>query len=177
MKDFVKQNIAEGAEFIKLMHESGRAMGANFNKPTVELQKLVINEAHAYDKVAVAHALALDDTIEILNAGIDGLAHTFCDVPPTEELIAAYKQRNAWLNPTLAAIGSMTSEGQAIAERFAHDKRAEGKISEKGKKGMCSCMNFCAGIGKVEYAYETVRKLKAAGIDIIWYVLPLDVIF
>jgi len=150
------------------MHESGSAMGAQFTKPSIELQTLVINEAHANGKVAIAHSLALADTIEILNAGIDGLAHTFYDAPPTEELVAAYKRRNAWLNPTLAVIGSLTTEGKEIAEKFAHDKRVEGKICEKGKENLCRCLDFKTKSSKVEYAYESVRQLKAAGIDIIW---------
>jgi hypothetical protein len=150
------------------MHESGSAMGAQFTKPSVELQTLIINEAHANGKVAIAHALAIADTIEILNAGIDGLAHTFFDAPPTEELIAAYKRRNAWLNPTLAAIGSLTTEGKGIAEKFAHDKRAEGKIGDRGRENLCRCMDFKKDTSKVEHAYESVRQLKAAGIDIIW---------
>jgi len=154
------------------MHESGSSMGAVFSKPTPELQALVIREAHAHGKVAIAHSLAMADTIEILDAGIDGLAHTFYDQPPTEDLVQAYKRGNAWLNPTLAAIGSLTTEGKATAERFAHDKRVEGKIGEQELGRLCMCMNFKAETSKVEYAYESVRQLKAAGIDIIWYDMP-----
>jgi hypothetical protein len=150
------------------MHESGSAMGAQFPKPSVELQAIVINEAHANGKVAIAHSLALADTIEILNAGIDGMAHTFYDAPPTEELVQAYKRRNAWLSPTLAVIGSFTTEGRKIAVKFAHDKRVKGKISEKGRENLCRCMDFKKESSKVEYAYESVRQLKAAGIDILW---------
>lgn len=165
---YVNQNIADGADYIKLMHESGSALGAKFAKPSVELQILVINEAHANGKVAIAHCFALEDTIEILDAGIDGLAHTFFDAPPSKELIAAYKRRNAWLNPTLNVIGSFTGEGKEIAETFAHDKRAEGKIGEKGKENLCRCFNFKKNGSGVEYAYESARQLKAAGLDIIW---------
>lgn len=150
------------------MHESGSALGAQFNKPTVELQKLVIDEAHANGKVAIAHSLAMADTIEILNAGIDGLAHTFFDYPPSDELVAAYKKNNAWLNPTLAAIGSLTTEGKSLAEKFAHDERVKGKIGEEQLGRLCMCMGMHAESSKVEYAYESVRVLKKAGIDIIW---------
>lgn len=168
VKAYIKQNIADGADYIKLMHESGSAMGVEFKKPSIELQTLLIDEAHANGKVAIAHCFALADTVEMLNAGIDGMAHTFFDAPPTEELIAAYKRRNAWLCPTLAVIGSFTAEGNETAERFAHDTRIEGKISEKGRENLCRCMNFKKESSRAEYAYESVRQLKAAGIDIIW---------
>jgi hypothetical protein len=170
VKAYIKQNIADGADYIKLMHESGSSMGAQFTKPSVELQEIIIKEAHAAGKVAIAHALAMEDTIEILNAGINGLAHTFYDQAPTQELIDAYKKNNAWLNPTLAAIGSLTTEGQQTAEKFAHDERVQGLIGEQELGRLCQCMNFKKETSKVEYAYESVRQLKANGIDIIWFV-------
>jgi imidazolonepropionase-like amidohydrolase len=174
VKAYIKQNIADGADYIKLMHESGFALGANFNKPTVELQEIIIKEAHAAGKVAIAHALCMADHSEILNAGIDGLAHTFFDQPPTQELIDAYKRKNAWLNPTLAAIGSLTTEGKDIAEKFAHDERVQHLIGEKEREHLCMCMAFGKDTAKLEYAYESVRQLKANGIDIIWSVsLPI----
>ena len=167
-KIFIKTSVENGADYIKLMHESGSSMGVEFAKPTLELQAAVIKEAHAAGKVAVAHALALNDHLEILGLGVDGLTHTFYDQPPTRELIQAYKKNNAWLNPTLAAIGSLTAEGKTLAERFAHDPRVEGKVDGLDLERLCRCMNFRKESSKVEYAYESVRQLKKAGIDIIW---------
>lgn len=158
------------------MHESGSAMGASFTKPPIALQEAIINEAHAYNKVAIAHSTAMADHIEILNAGVDGMAHTFYDQAPTQELVKAYKRRNAWLNPTLAAMGSLTTEGQAIAEKFARDPRVVGKVPQDRLEHLCRCMNFKAEGSSVEYAYESVRQLKAAGIDIVWFVFVLNLV-
>ncbi|KAF2260478.1 hypothetical protein CC78DRAFT_523235 [Lojkania enalia] len=154
-------------DYIKLMHESGTSMGFNLNKPTVELQKIIVEEANKRGYLTVAHALAMDDAIEALEAGVNGLTHTICDQPPTQKLVDAYKKNNAWLNPTLAAIGSLTTEGKEIQERFAHDKRTEGLIGEEEIGRMCACMAMAAQHGKVEYAYESVRMLREAGIDIV----------
>jgi len=165
----VKWNVEENnADYIKLMHESGRAMGVEFAKPTVELQAAVIAEAHRYKKRAVAHALAREDHLELLSAGVDGFTHTFYDQPINAEVIAAYKKNNAWLNPTLAAIGSLTTEGKPIAQRFAHDPRAQDKIDERGLDNLCRCMDFCGENSKWEYAIQSVVELKKAGIDIVW---------
>lgn len=35
---------------------------------------------------------------------------------------------------------------------------------------MCLCMSMATEECKVEYAYETVRQLKAAGVDVVWLV-------
>jgi imidazolonepropionase-like amidohydrolase len=157
-------------DYIKLMHESGTVMGRDFNHPSVELQRIIIDEAKKRGYLTVAHAMCLRDTLDVLNAGVDGLTHTFCDQPPTQEVVDAYKKNNAWVNPTLAAMGSLTTEGKELQYRFAHDPRVEGLINEDRVGNMCKCMGFAAERGKVEHAYESVKMLKKAGIDILWYV-------
>ena len=73
------------------------------------------------------------------------------------------------MNPTLAAIGSLTTEGKELAHKFAHDPRVTNELlGGEERERMCKCMDFKKEGSKVEYAYESVRQLKAAGIDIIW---------
>lgn len=168
VKIYLAENIANGADYIKLMHESGAAMGATFTKPPLSLQKSIIDLSHAAGKITLAHALAMNDHIEILSCGIDGLAHAFYDQPPTRELVEAYQRGGAFLNPTLAAIGSLTGEGRELAERYANDERVGAKLGVVERERMCRCMDFRKEGSTVEYAYEAVRQLKEAGIDIVW---------
>lgn len=158
-------------DYIKLMHESGTLMGRKLDYPTVELQRIIIEEAKKRGFLTVAHATSLQDTLDVLEAGVNGLTHTFCDLPPTQEVVDAYKKNNAWLNPTLAAMGSLTTEGKELQHQFAHDPRVKGLIDDDRVGNMCQCMAFAVEHGKVEYAYESVRMMRAAGIDILWYVL------
>jgi imidazolonepropionase-like amidohydrolase len=160
-------------DYIKLMHESGTVMGRDFNYPSIELQSIIIEEAKKRGYMTVAHATCLRDTLDVLNAGVDGLTHTFCDQPPTQEVVDAYKRNNAWVNPTLAAMGSLTTEGKELQVRFAHDPRVKDLINEVRVSKMCKCMGFAAERGKVEHAYAGVKMLKEAGIDILWYVRSL----
>ena len=150
------------------VHESGKIMGQEFNIPSIELQTAIVKAAHGRGLMTAAHALTLEDTLAILGAGVDGLSHTFSDVPPTQELIEAYKANNSFCIPTLLVHGSVTGEGAHLAASFANDPRAEGKISGAEKAVMCGCMHFGAQTCKVEHAYESVRQLKAAGIDVLW---------
>ncbi|KAF2725895.1 hypothetical protein K431DRAFT_54689 [Polychaeton citri CBS 116435] len=167
-REYVQARLKENVDYIKLMHESGKIMGAEFNKPTVELQKAVIEEAHKHGLPVVAHSTCLDDTIEILEAGVDGLTHTFVDQPPNERLIAAYKKNNAHCTPTLACMGSGTTEGLAMQEKYAHDPRVQHLMGEEERARMCMCMSFAKESGsKCEYGYESVRQLKKAGIEIV----------
>ena len=165
----MQDRLKEGVDYIKLMHESGAFIGAELNKPSIDLQKAVIDEAHKAGLKVVAHSTCLEDAVEILEAGVDGMTHTIIDQPPSERLIAAYKKNNAHCNPTLSAMGSLTTEGQALQEKFAHDPRVEHLIAEPERTQMCKCMGFAKDRGmKFENAIESVRQLKAAGIDILW---------
>ncbi|KAJ4299074.1 hypothetical protein N0V90_004318 [Kalmusia sp. IMI 367209] len=154
-------------DYIKLMHESGTSMGWPLTKPSIELQRIIVEEANKRGYLTVAHATSIQDTLEILQAGVGGLVHTICDLPPTQELVDAYKKSNAWLNPTLTAMASLTGEGKELQHRFAHDPRVKNLIGEKEMFNLCNCMGFAAQHGKVEYAYESVRMLRQAGIDIL----------
>ena len=167
-KGYVEDRVKEGVDYIKLMHESGLIMDQKFNMPSIELQKAVIEQAHKHGLITVAHALSRQDTIDILDAGVDGLAHQFCDQPPNQQVIDAYKRNNAHLNPTLAALGSLTTEGKGTQEKLAHDPRIQHLLPEEARHRVCACMSMCKVEGAtVEYAYETVRQLKAAGVDIL----------
>lgn len=149
------------------MHESGKVMGQKFPMPSLDIQKAVIAATQAAGHVAVAHALARADTLELLSLGINGLAHTFIDEPVNQEVIDGYKKSGAWCNPTLAILGSFTTEGAALLERFASDERVKSKLTEQGHGVLCRCMGIAKERGAVENAYETVRRLKAEGVPII----------
>ncbi|KAI2466924.1 hypothetical protein F4781DRAFT_332340 [Annulohypoxylon bovei var. microspora] len=167
VEGFIRDRVAEKADYIKLMHEDGNGLSVKPNLPSLELQKAIIDIAHQSGFLTVAHATSLQGTIDILRLGIDGLAHTFCDRPPTQELIDAYLANNAHCNPTLVAIGSLTTEGQKEQEQYARDPRASKFLSAQGKHNLCSCMALCNDDSRAQYAYQSVRELKTAGIDII----------
>ena len=153
------------------MQESGKSTGRSVVYPSSSLQAAVVDAAHKRNLLAVAHATSLADTITILKAGVDGLAHTFYDEPVTAELIELYKTKKAFCIPTLTVIGTMTGEVQELATAFADDERASGLISEKEKQKMRQCLSVAAPTSNIEYAYDSVRQLKAAGIDILWYAI------
>lgn len=158
---------AGGGDYTKLMHESGSSLQWKFPLPSLDIQKAVITATHAAGHVAVAHCLSRADTIQVLNLGINGLAHTFIDEPVNQEIIDAYKRAGAWCNPTLAVLGSLTKEGAAVAERFANDDRVKSRLTETGYATMCKCFGISAEKATVQNAYETVRRFKAEGIPVI----------
>jgi hypothetical protein len=59
-------------------------------------------------------------------------------------------------------------EGKDLAEAFANYDRVTSLIDQPGKNVMRRCMHLKAPSSKLECAYDSVRQLKAARIDIIW---------
>ncbi|KAI9728674.1 MAG: hypothetical protein M1828_002780 [Chrysothrix sp. TS-e1954] len=168
-EQYVKDQIAVGATHIKLFHEDGSSVGMNLVKPSVELQKAVVDAAHAHGLPVVAHALAYKCTIEALQAGGDGMTHTFIDKATSDEYVQLYLRNKAHCNPTLGAAGSLTAEGASIQDAFAHDPSAARLFIDKesSEATLCACMSVAKETGSVENAYASVKALYKAGVPII----------
>ena len=164
---FIEESINDGADYIKLLQENGTALGFDVPAADLKLQTAIVSATHNRGLKAVAHALCLDETLICLRAGADGMTHTFFDQAPNQEVIDAYKKNNAWCSPTLLTLGSLTADGQALAEKFAHDPRVEGKLTPLAKERLCLCMNFKAEKSSFRYAIESVKMMKKEGIDVI----------
>jgi len=135
--------------------------------PTPEVQTAVISAAHSYGLVAVAHAFAQKDTLTILKAGVDGLAHCFFDEPPTAELVEAYKQNNAFVVPTLTIAASLMSEEEESREEHVKHELAEKLLDEAERTCLCEKFLVTNKACKIEHAYQAVRMLKDAGLDVV----------
>ena len=101
------------------------------------MARVVVTEAHAHGKLAVAHATSVQNTLAAVRAGVDGLVHTFMDQPPTDEVVQTLKRAGVFVIPTLVTLGSMASEltGQAVAD----DDRARRFIPDAWHQNLCTC--------------------------------------
>lgn len=152
------------------MHEAGRAIGIPAGliaQPGEAVQAAIVRAAHEKGFKVVAHALSLKDTVEMLRAGVDGMAHTFFDKPITPEVIELYRRNKAWCNPTLGCSGSMTGESLEIVKKFSEDERVQSRVVDADVQVMQHCMHLKAEGAKWEYAIDSVRQLRAAGVKIV----------
>jgi hypothetical protein len=160
--------------YIKLYKESGSTLhGDSLPTPGLELQTAVVEAAHSHGLITIAHALSLEDTLTVLKAGTDGMAHTFYDKAPTEELLEAYKKNNAFLIPTLCASATIIGEESESSKKHIGHELAEKVLDESGKTCFGGRMKIAKEGCKAEFAHETVKMVKKHGLDIIWFVLPL----
>ena len=148
------------------MQETGHAFKMPFPTvpiptPSIDVQRAIVKAAHKHDRLALAHAVSKQDTLLMLEAGVDGLAHA-CTEAFSKELVEAYVKNKAFVIPTLTVTASASGEEQDSRERFATG------LTDDESARMCSCLNISREGFSLQNAIETVKALKAAGIDIIW---------
>jgi hypothetical protein len=82
---FVDSRIAEGSDYIKIIYDDGSAYG--LHKPTLTKEELraVIAAAHTRHRLTMVHIGSQAGARGAIEAGADGLAHTFEDEPPTPD--------------------------------------------------------------------------------------------
>jgi imidazolonepropionase-like amidohydrolase len=66
-----------------------------------EIYRAIIAEAHAHNIKVAAHVYYLEDARQLVDAGIDVLAHSIRDQEVDAALITAMKQKNVYYIPTL----------------------------------------------------------------------------
>ncbi|MDX6741682.1 amidohydrolase family protein [Actinocorallia sp. A-T 12471] len=161
---FVRDRIAEGADFIKLLIDDGTAGGHPSPTLTGAMAKAVVAEAHRHGLMAVAHATSAANAVEAVQAGADGLAHVFMDQPPTPEVIAVIKEAGIFVIPTLVTMGSMAGDltGAAVAE----DERARRYIPEDWRGNLCQCWQF-GSPSSLANAQRATAALHEAGVPIL----------
>lgn len=148
------------------MQETGEAFKMPFPTvpiptPSIDVQRAIVKAAHKHGRLALAHAVSMQDTLRMLEAGVDGLAHA-CTETLSKELVYAYVKNNAFVIPTLTVTASATGDEQNSRERFASG------LVDGEKARMCSCLNISREGFSLQNAIETVKALKDAGIDIVW---------
>lgn len=161
---FVRDRVAEGADFIKLLIDDGTAMGHPSPTLSEETARVVVAEAHAHGLLAVAHATSVENTLAAVRAGVDGLVHVFMDQPPSEQVVRTIKEAGVFVIPTLVTMGSMAGEltGQAVAD----DERARRFIPDSWHQNLCACWQLGSS-SSLENAKLTTRALHRAGVTVV----------
>jgi imidazolonepropionase-like amidohydrolase len=161
---FVRDRIAEGADFIKLLIDDGSAMG--HPAPTLDEQcaRIIVAEAHAHDMLVVAHATSRDCAMTAVRSGVDGLVHIFVDQPADEEIIDAIRTAGIFVTPTLVTMGSMT--GELTGGSIADDPRTAGLMPDDWRSNMCTCWQL-GSPSKLANGKQTTLALHRAGVRLL----------
>lgn len=166
---FVQSQIDEsGASYIKLMHELGDTLSMpDIPRAPLDIQKAVVDAAHEHGIIAVGHALSYAGMIDLLDAGVDGLAHCFLDKPPNDEWIKTMLEKNVHCNPTLSLCASQTGQGAELQRRFAEEPLARRMLSNPRPGEQVGLACGSRHNASIENVYENTRAMYRAGVPLI----------
>ncbi len=168
----VREQVSEGASWIKLMASGSREEGlthkgtvwtAAFPEFTAEEMRVAAEEAHAAGKRITAHATEARAIRNCVDAGFDAVEH---GGPVDDEVFAMMAERGIWLVPTLSPAALQVARGAEIGMPEFEIERRRGQIKGSGENtrraaraGVRMAMGTDAGSPAVPNN-EVVRELE-----------------
>lgn len=164
-QSFVERRIAEGSDFIKIIHDDGSAYKMPWKTLADEEVAALIDAAHKRGKKTVIHAATLKNCVDALNAGVDGLAHLYFNdaFDPNFGKLAAGKK--AFVIPTLSILRTMS--GTVDTESLSADRDLAPYYKTADLQAMKTEVSFITGKSAYAAAERAMGQLKAAGVPVL----------
>jgi imidazolonepropionase-like amidohydrolase len=165
---FVDARIAEGSDFIKIIHDDGSPWPWNhehvpmLDNPTM---RALVEAAHRRGKLAVVHVLSEQQARDAIAAGADGLAHLFLGDSVSADFAKLAANHHVFVVPTLTALYSNC--GKSLGPAILSDPRLGPHISEEWHGSMSmpkpdpSANRLCGA------AEQAARQLTQAGVPLL----------
>ena len=122
-REQVHQLKTAGVDAVKFIFEDLRWHGREVSVMRRDVMQAIIDEAHALQLKAYAHAPSLQLAKEVLRAGGDGLVHSVVDAPVDDEFIGLMSKNRASYTTTLSLFAAFTDIEAWIRRLEALDHR------------------------------------------------------
>jgi imidazolonepropionase-like amidohydrolase len=162
---FVRQRVAEGSDFIKIVYDDLASLGMSL--PMLQKNTLygLIAAAHAHGKRAVVHALSEAYARTAIEAGADGLAHLFPGATVSDDFADVVASHGAFVIPTLGVV--FASCGQPNGASIVGDSLLRPFIRPMWRPMMSRVINWPNGPKSCEGTRAAVRQLAAKKVSIL----------
>jgi len=162
---FVRQRVAEGSDFIKIVYDDLASLGMSL--PMLQKSTLygLIAAAHAHGKRAVVHALSEAYARTAIEAGADGLAHLFPGATVSDDFADVVASHGAFVIPTLGVV--FASCGQPNGASIVGDSLLRPFIRPMWRPMMSRVINWPNGPKSCEGTRAAVRQLAAKKVPIL----------
>ncbi len=164
---FVDARVAEGSDYIKLIVEDFSTHSAERRLPTITPAQVTdaIAAAQARQRLALVHVASQADALHAVESGADGLVHVFHDVAASPAFVAAAKQADAFVTPTLSVIAGFAHDGGGAA--LAGDVRLSPWLDAAQRAGLAASFPGAPRPQALDNALRSVAALHAAGVDVL----------
>jgi imidazolonepropionase-like amidohydrolase len=165
---FVDARIAEGSDYIKIIHDDGSSWP--WTKDRVPMldnstMRSLAEAAHRRGKLAVVHILSEQQARDAITAGADGLAHLFYGESLSPDFVELAKRHQIFVIATLTAL--YPDCGKSPGASILGDQRLGPYIADPWHASLNmpkldpSLNHLCAG------ADRAVRELAKAGVPLL----------
>ena len=165
---FIEKKISAGSDFIKLIVEDLSAYSATQRLPTLSAKQVseVIAATHRQERLTVAHVTRQGTATEVVEAGVDGLAHVFADEPVSDAFLTLAKEHRIFVIPTLSVVSRAVAPGDAAS--LLKDAQISRLLSAGQRASLESKFSIVDGLTEdPALAINNVRRLHARGIPIL----------
>ena len=164
-QEFVDARIAEGSDFIKIMLDDGSVYG--MPRPTLsnETMAAAIRAAHLRNKLTVIHAATLQNCLDALNAGVDGLAHLYFNNASDPNFGRLAAQKKAFVIPTFSVL--QTLAGMREAAVLTEDALISPYLKSFDIQNLDRSYPFKGNEANYRAAERALPQLKEAGVPIL----------
>ena len=164
---WVRARKAEGSDWIKIIHEDGSTFGQDIATLDRDTIGALVAAAHEVGLRAVVHVSTLEDALEAVALGADGLVHVWTDAIIDDVGAARIADAGMFVVPTLSVAASI--DGDPMASELV-EAAGDTPLSDMQRQTLASRFSGAsagttAGVGNV--AKENVRRLRAAGVRLI----------
>lgn len=155
--NFVEARLAEGSDFLKIIYDDGRAYGQK--RPTLNLPIIegLIRAAHKKGKLVVVHAATLENCLDVLRAGADGLAHLYFNADFDPGFGKICRQKKAFVIPTLTTLDRVT--GFSKRSRLKNDPDISPYLSTQDELFLEAIFPFDAPPERVQELHGIRQKV------------------
>lgn len=162
---WVDARIAEGSDYIKLIYDDAHEYGG---KPVPTLTKEVLkalgDAAHMRGKLVLTHIGTLDQALDAIDAGADGLAHLFIGPASAPDFGRLAASHHIFVIPTLSVLQTIC--GTKFDSELADDPRLNPYLPLDAVTAMKNSFGL-PGKVSCEGANEAVRQLNAAHVPVL----------
>lgn len=158
----------EGSDYIKIIVEDLSAYDTPQRLPRLTRMQVeqAIAAAHENGLMAVVHASVMEDARHAVQSGADGLVHIFADHVADDAFVAAAAERGVFVIPTLAVVAGIAAAGEST--RLAEDPALEPFVTPEQRASLGTSFPAAGNNpDQLRNAMESVRRLHAAGVDIL----------
>lgn len=162
-QQFVAERVGEGSDYLKIFSGTGGLWPALDSETT----KALVAAAHARGLLVVAHVSSVAGVEEVVDAGVDVLAHVPADAEMDQALVACIAEAGIVVGPTLATIENTL--GEAGGPAVAGDRRLADVLGAAWVRRLKSGSPSLGGRAMPPYslAEENVRRLAQAGVTLL----------